>query len=274
MNKIPIPLNAVCIDTSALAKTAFSLSKKFTLIEFLDFCTVIEQLVLRDAILLTGSAYSAQIPMLNRIQPWLKSKAIITAQEKPNPIHVKDTSNSDVFDRHADIVDHDKTSVTDAKYETGRLLAAQVFFKRPALPLVRNYMTFDQVAQPRINQLAFDFISVYGEQTDLIHNMKVLANRRVPNYLQINFPPIAIEILKEAKSFEEMVKLSLQYRTHYSELRTKVNDLEILLRDPTISAAVKSNELNDWALAWNNNLKLDGTNNIILLMKMTVFSNQ
>ena len=264
MNKIPIPLNSVCIDTSALSKTAFSLSKKFSLIEFLDFCAIIEQMVLRDALILTGSANAPQKSMLAPIKKWMDSSAIIVALEQPKPVFIRHAGNHEIFQRHADIADSEKTGPGDAAYETGRLLAAQQYFERPAMPLTRNFLTYDQIARPDINQMAFDIVSQYEKQAGHLHDIKHYANRNVPKYVQIDFPPIAIEIIRDATDFGDLVEITLQRRNYYSGLRVRVNELDQIQRDPSISAAKKLAEMRGWMESWNSNLEANKSSKLIL----------
>lgn len=267
MNQNKLPNNSVCIDTSALAKTAFSLSQKFSLVEFIDFCSLIEQLVLRDALILTGSANAVQKCMLERIQPWLKSGAIILAHEKPRPVKLPNLEKVNLLGAHPDFADHDKTRQNDARYETSRLIAAQECFQRPAMPLVRNYRDFDEYVKPDICQMAFNLAAKYEEQVQQIHNFKIHINQHVPNYTQIQFPPIAIQILKEAKSFDDLVKLALQFRSRYQQLRHKINELEESQRDPALSVIEKQNELNGWVESWNKNIT--GSNSGTLIFGQT-----
>lgn len=254
MGKIISPLNSVCVDSSALAKTVFSLSKKFTLIEFLDFCAVIEQIVLRDNVILIGGVNNAQKSMLINVKPWLESGVFLLPELQINPYPVP-RIETNFYHSHSDVANRERTGVEDSRFEVARLLAAQEFLQRPAMPLTRNYLSHDQIVRPDINQMAFDFVSLYNRQANDVHELKLFANKHVPQFVQINFPPIAIEILEEANSFHDLVRITLQYRDKFSNLRSKMSYLEELLRDPNVSPKKKNDEFKKWINSWNENLK-------------------
>jgi hypothetical protein len=245
----------VCLDASALAKTSFSLKRKFSLIELLDLCSITEQLVLRDAIILTRSVYQVPQPMLEQITPWLNSDAILIAPSNPKPIKVSEAPNTPIFTSHPDVANHEKTTQQDAYRESGRLLGAQEAFKRSAMPLIRNFKTYDTLTKPKFSQLAFDHVARYQDDVDDLQKLLQELNKGIPNYVHMNFPPIALKILREAKSFDDIIKLSLQYRVAYSGLRKKMSEFEEMFRDPSIPPIKKMKEKQKWINAWNENQK-------------------
>lgn len=263
MQRSNAPLNSVCIDSSALAKTVFALSQRFTLIEFMDFCAVIEQMVLRDNVILIGGINNAQASMLTNVNPWLQSGAFLQPDHQINPFPVP-RIGTNFYHSHCDVANTERTGAEDSRFEVARLLAAQEFFQRPAMPLTRNYLSHDQIVRPDVNQMAFDFVSIYNRQANHVHELKLFVNKHVPQFVQINFPPIAIEILKEAKSFHDLVKLALEYRDKYFKLRKEMSYLEELLRDTEIAPNTKNKEFKKWLNSWNKNLKENRESSFLL----------
>ncbi len=140
--------NLGLLDARGTAQILNSLSARFSAVEFADFCTVAEELVLRDQIIVVGKLGKLPRHLRLTLQPLLDAGVLVSPGEAfcvpelpSDPRQLRATARA---------IERGLTTATieDATYEARRLLGGEAHFGVVATPLLRQLQHFGLVRRP------------------------------------------------------------------------------------------------------------------------------
>ena len=232
----PLSPNTGLFDARGTAQVLCSLSARFSAVEFADFCSIAEEIVLRDQILLVGKFDKLPKPMRLALQPLLDAGVFVSPREAfavpelpTDPRQLRASALA---------VERGLTTATvaDATYEASRLLGAEAHFGVAATPLLRQLQHFGLVQRPVVENTMWDLAAQYKRMTDVAteHRRRLQAYAALP---QISVPPIALQAIQNSKTFEQVLTAVLELRDEFASLRNQLREIEERLREGRLTPA-------------------------------------
>lgn len=242
--------NIGLLDARGTAQIFYSLSAQFSAVEFADFCTVAEEIVLRDQIVLVGKFDRLPRHLRRVLQPLLDAGVFISSHEAfsipdlpADPKQLKATA----WAIESGLT---TTTVADATFEARRMLGGEAHFGVVATPLLRQLQHFGLVRRPCVENTVWDLATQYHKlasaASDLRRRMQSLAD--LP---QISVPPIALmAIQRSGTTFERVIYEVLELRSEFSSLRQHLHDIEAQLRDGNMAPEDAAELEGAWRYRW------------------------
>jgi hypothetical protein len=128
--------SAVLVDPSGLAKTVSDLMSHPMPLELLDFCTLIEALILYDELHLAGGL-ALPARLTDPLAPLIEAGVLVDHRTTPLNAGLPPGFRSRASGPHARMP-LGNSSIEDAYYECGRLIAGESSLGIPALPMLRQ----------------------------------------------------------------------------------------------------------------------------------------
>jgi len=227
---------------------AFGLvSDGFSPVEFLDLLRLLDEVVVRGQVLLIPSAGTIPSSMLQPLKRLLDAEALVVAGQTPRAIPVPPSVGSYLPSDVSTLFSTKRSSLADSRFETGRLLAAELTLNKPALPFLRQRDIYERFAKPRAEHIICDLMGTYTKATNALHSLKMRTERRYnPSYIMVRMPPISSKAISKAASFEELLDITLEQRDDWSKLRKSVDRLNAFLQSRDISTGHKLLEERKW----------------------------
>lgn len=252
--------NTGLLDGRGTGQILSSLSARFSAVEFADFCTVSEEIVLRDQVLIVGKLDKLPRPLRLALRPLFDAKVFFSLAEA---FHVPELP-SDLRQLNATVWAIERgfttTSAQDATYEARRLLGGEAHFGIPATPLLRQLQHFGLVQRPCIENTVWDLAAQYhrlaGRAEGVRRHLQSVA--ALPH---VSLPPIALRAMQRSKTFEGVIAEVLQLRQEFAPLREHLRDIEDRIRDGRMSPADALELESAWRSRWDRLAeKLDASN--------------
>lgn len=221
----------------------------FSLLEFLDYCTVLEGIILYDELVPVGGRikdkWNTEIELLQA--------AGVTSKEEVKSKPADIGPRPDEMDRrqHARIDPSiARSSLVDSWYETGRLIGAEKTTGISSLPLLRQRSTYEKYALVKEEHT---FCNLIAQHKDLSHALQELRrNSRlaiVPYYI-VPIPPVPLLVLERSTRKEDFLKSAIEVRQEFEFLRHALTELRELLDSPEIPLAEKIKYRSSWEKTW------------------------
>jgi len=146
------PPNVGLADLSGVSKVFYHLRYQFYPVEFADLCTLIDEIVLREHIILVGKEGTTPKRYIDAIQPMIDAGVFRILVEPFRPIRNEPSSAALRGAAQAARADFlTAATVEDADLEVTRLLGAEVRFGASATVLLRNLHNFGVNRRPKFN---------------------------------------------------------------------------------------------------------------------------
>jgi hypothetical protein len=256
--------NIGLLDARGTGQILHTLSYKFRAIEFADFCTIAEEIVLRDSILLIGKFDKLPRPLRGFLQP-LVNEGVFTVHRTPFSVpHLpEDRVRLEVTARAVNSGLTDATS-TDASFEARRLLGAEASTGFVATPLLRQLQHFGLVQRPRFEHTVWDLASQYRKLSNAALDFRRRYNQfsGVPS---IRIPPIALLAIQRSANYEDIIPEVLQLRDEFAELRASLREVQERLLSGRLSPAQAIELEQNWRSEWERVSEGFGANQSLAL---------
>jgi hypothetical protein len=270
---LSFPPNVGLADLSGVGKIFYALRYRFLPIEFADLCTLIDEIVLRDHIVLVGKRATtpqkyqdaiAQLVNAGVFRLQLESTAIQRIARPPQALI--EASHA------ASVRGLTVATVIDADLEVTRLLGAEAQLKIPATVLLRNLHHFGVARRPRFEHAICDLVhrnKKLAEDAAYLHTEIQTYGPPLRGFIGVNVPPLAFSVLQRAHSFEQLIERILDLRTELVELRADALALHEQLSDPTVTVEKQKDLLRTWDRKWRKSWD-DATANRVLIANTSV----
>ncbi len=260
--------NTGLLDARGTAQILHSLSARFSAVEFADFCTICEEIVLRDQILIVGKLEKLPRHLKQALRPLFDEKVFFSV---PEAFHIPELpSDSRQLKATELAIDRGLTTATvaDATYEASRLLGGEAHFGVVATPLLRQLQHFGLVQRPCIENTVWDLAAQYHKLAELAGDVRRYLQSMA--YLpQISLPPIALRAIQRSKSFEAVIGEVLELRHSFASLRNHLRDIEDRMRDGQISPAEALELESAWRQRWERLAERLGKSNSRMALART-----
>ena len=246
--------NVGLADLSGVAKVFYHLRSRFYPVEFADLCTLIDEIVLRDHIILVGKTATTPRQYLDAISQLTDAGVFQYLAEPVTPQRLARQSAELIA--AADAASQrglTKATVEDAELEITRLLGAEVKLRRPATILMRNLHNFGVSRRPKFEHSIVDLVSKNQQLARDARRLHAEILRNGPprrGFVHVDAPPLSLAVLKSAASFEQLIERILDVRDQQARLRADTAVLHERLCDPRTSLAEEETLLRDWEGKW------------------------
>jgi hypothetical protein len=204
--------NLGLLDARATGRTLCELHRHFLAVDFFDLCSMIEEIVLRERIILVGKFGKLPRDYRAALQPLIDAHVFEICIER---VALKKLHTVAPTLIAAGKLAHESgltsSTVSDADFEVTRLLAAEIDLRVPTIPLLRHLHNYGFTRRPAVDHAVCDLSGRFGD----IHSMaeerlRFEARRlRVPH---ISVPPIALEVVQNARRMDRLVTAILEKR--------------------------------------------------------------
>lgn len=236
------------VDWSGLGKTIGDVQGSFSLLEFLDFCTVIEGIILYDELIPVGK----QIP-----NKWeeeitlLQQHGVLSGREIQSK--AADLGDRPEIRGKRNLLHRDNASYStliDAWYETGRLIGAETATGISSLPLLRQRPLYEKHARVREEHTFFNLISQYKELSHALQALRNSLRVTLRPYHIIPIPPVALMVMRRSQQKHEFLTRSLEVREEFSTLRSGLTELREVLDSADMTVQEKVRYRVSWMKTW------------------------
>ncbi len=240
--------SSVIADASGTAKMAFGLvSDGFSPVDFLDLLRLLDEVVVRGQVILVQSTATIPSSMMQPLKRLLDEEALVIVDQKKQAIPVPPSVGTLLPNEVNPLFNSKRSSLADARFETGRLLAAELNLDKPALPFYRQRDIYERFAKPRAEHIICDLMGTYTKAANALHSLKANTERRYnPSYIMVRMPPIASKAICKASNFEELLEITLEQRDDWAKLRKSVDRLNAFLQSRDVSCGHTLQEERKW----------------------------
>ena len=240
--------NCGLMDARGLAQTMYVLGSGFRAVEFADACTMFEEMVLRERIVLSGKLSMFPRHLQETLRPFL-ADGIFIPLGCACPLPELGTGRALKNSRMIIEAGLTATTLEDARYEVRRVLGAEEVTGTTATPLLRNLQHYDAVRRSLIETAVWDLAAQYRELADLVRSVRARL-QRMSGLPVISFPPIALLAISRATDFGDVMYEVLQLRHEFRHLRAATSELEERLRTDSMTAVEALDLEYDWRRRW------------------------
>lgn len=265
---VPQGTNDVVLDIDMVALLLAGLYQERDLFHALQFCSLAEQLVLRDEITIT-TIEDDQPPtnddaegrnlVKEMLASWqaagvisyetISSTAARNLQQK-DPFAVKISALPDIKPENS--IDADSDAFGSVVLQAGNALHAERIFERPASLMPLQLIFYEISANVRADHSVCDLSGHYSSLSSTVVAMRQQVRIDPSAYVTVPLPPIGYEVFSQTRSFDNVFSSALTVREEFTELRTKLRQLQQLLDDPSVSLKDKVRHRAKWKAAWES----------------------
>ena len=260
--------NDVVLDIDMVALLLAGLYQERDLFHALQFCSLAEQLVLRDEITIT-TIEDDQPPanddtegrnlVKEMLASWqaagvisyetISSTAARNLQQK-DPFAVKISALPDI--KPGNSIDADSDAFGSVVLQAGNALHAERIFERPASLMPLQLIFYEISANVRADHSVCDLSGHYSSLSSTVVAMRQQVRIDPSAYVTVPLPPIGYEVFSQTRSFDNVFASALTVREEFTELRTKLRQLQQLLDDPSVSLKDKVRHRAKWKAGWES----------------------
>jgi hypothetical protein len=250
--------NDAIVDYAGILKTVGDLQDRFSLMNLLDYCVIVEGLVLHNRLVMVGStphAASAESrvgrTISEKLKPWL-DEGVLVFDTEPAPLQDIQRMTNDLVTIGNSTRDAQSQyrRLENAFFETGRLVAAEKARRRPALPLLRQAPYYERSANVPQDHAVCNLIGKYRTLKDALESMRDNTRLQLQPYIAVPVPPLALSALQKCKHPQDILTAALELRQQFRKLRDALGDLRELLLDPAVPPSKKTDHIASWQRTW------------------------
>lgn len=256
--------NIGLLDASGTAKIFHNLSHRFYAVEFADLCTIAEEIVLRDKIIIVATWGTLPSYLLDKLKPFIDAKVFIPYQERFT-LPALPSAATPIIAASDYAIRQRLTSATtnDVDFEMRRILGAEEHTGYAATPLLRQLHYFGLMQKPQLENTICDLAAQYRRISDLAERIRYEQQSfaRMPF---ISLPPIALEALQRCRYIDEFPSALLDMRDKYAQLRKALLELEAQLMSHDLSHEEKFELQANWREKWQKTTQEMGRSQLAL----------
>ena len=242
--------NLGLLDANATGRTFAELRETFLPVDFFDLCSMIEEMVLREKIVLVGKYGKLRRPYRDALEPFSRAGVFEICVERVT-IRKLATVPHDLLkaSQHVHAIGMTSSSVVDADREVARLIAGEIELNAPTIPLLRHLHNYGFIRRPEVDHAVCDLAIRFQDLKDqAAEKLRFEASRLRAE--QIALPPIALQVLERARHFDDLPNEILEVRHIYRRLRESATQLAIELNDPRLGYDEYRRKVRDWKSRW------------------------
>ena len=274
--------NDALIDYAGVLKTVGDLQDRFSLLNFLDYCAIVEGLVLHERLVMVGATPHAQSEesgisqkIVEKLKDWIDA-GVLVFDESPSaiqdvPAQLEDLkrlgSAMDRLHRTGAERRGEKAALglEDAWFESSRIIAAEKSRGRPALPLLRQAPYYEKSALVPEDHAVCDLVARYSSLKNALEALRDQSRVPAKPYLAVPVPPLALQTLQRCKSPDDLLQSALETRERYAKLRASLRQLRSMLLDPDLAPEKRLAHIESWERSWKTLEEYDRRANLLQL---------
>lgn len=251
LNSADLPVNKGLLDARNTGRVFVDLADAFYPVEFFDLCTIIEQIVLRDEIVLVGKFSRLPRDHVRALQPFIDEGVFkICVEAFPIGSDVATDTELRMLAHQAVRAGLTSGSLVDGDYAVTRLLGAEIALRIPTTPLLQHLHNYQFFRRPILDNTACDIVARYSDLVERAQRLKEFDFRRCA-LRPIPIPPIALQVLQRSHNFEKLREQILQTRHDYRHLRDQMTKLMEMMSDPGLTSSKFYQLTEAWDRKWN-----------------------
>lgn len=239
------------VDSSGFGKTVGDIQGDFSLLEFLDYCTVLEGIVIHDELIPVAKLSRNNMSWQSEIDKLHEEGVLSKETIESNPLEVGNMpNNSCPHPRNRNKGYIARSSIVDSWYETGRLLGAEKKTGISSLPLLRQRSFYEKYATVKEEHT---FSSLIWQHKDLSHALQELRRKeryKLKPYYIVPIPPIPLLVLERSIRKEDFLLTALELRNEFEDLRNSLTELRQVLDDNDINPIEARKYRISWEKTW------------------------
>ncbi len=260
--------NNAVLDIDMLALLLAGLYQERDLFHALQFCSLAEQLVLRDEIMITTieddrPPTQDETEGRNLVREMLSGwqAAGVISYETVNSARVSSLQQQDPFAvkisalpqiKPENSIEADNDAFGTMILQAANSLYMERIFERPASLMPLQLIFYEISANVRADHSVCDLTGHYASLSSAVVAMRQQVRIDPSAYVSVPLPPIGYEIFSQTRSFDNVFASALSVREEFTELRTKLGQLQQLLDDPSVSLKDKVRHRAKWKDAWDS----------------------
>jgi hypothetical protein len=242
--------NLGLLDARATGRTFAELRSVFLPVDFLDLCSMIEEMVLREKIVLVGKYEKLPRPYRDALKQFVDEHVFEICVERVT-IRKLSAASPKLLSASAQVHSTGMSSATsaDANFEVTRLLAAEQRLRIPTIALLRHLHNYGFTRRPHIDHVACDLSSRFAQLRSIAEErLRAEALRvRIPH---ISVPPIALEVMQRSRTFDALPEEILEVRRKYKPLRRELSNLSEQLISPRLGYEAYTRKVRSLERGW------------------------
>jgi hypothetical protein len=245
-----LPINKGLLDARSVGRTLVDLNDRFYPVDFFDLCSIIEEIVLRDEIVLVGKFNRLPLNFRSALQPFIDAHVFNVCLTSTRILRT--TATDDVLRSAAQQAVHlglTSTSLLDSDYAVTRLLGAEADLKIPTIPLLQHLHNYQFFRRPILDDTVCDLVSRYDDLKKRVEYAKATDFRRLA-LKPVRVPPIALQVMQRARTFDQICMVTLEVREEFRALRDAMRRLAETFADPGLSSAKYFRLVHQWEEKW------------------------
>lgn len=257
----------VLVDMRGFARTLNSVHGNFGIVEFLDFCTAIEAIVLHDQLkmvaqspeeaALDGQIFTDSLDQLEKANV-LADEFLYVPRPAPDPrLRRYGSRNFKISDEQMEAGEQMEvrppfmqSSLEDAYLEAALLVDAERIANVSALSLRRYSAFYEPEARAREEHTVCDLSTQYANLSRNLQATRTRTRFPLAPYILAYIPPLPILALRRAQSRSKILEVALELRDEYSTLRNSLRQLREDLADSHVAPLKKLRVAKSWAKSW------------------------
>jgi len=267
-------ISRALVDYSGFSKTIKDIHGRFNLLNFLDFCSIIEGIVLHDKLIIVGGkkllegAYELLQPLFREgiieFETSKSTPAKLSADYNPSSLN-----NNRFYDNRTKSYPLPGYGLNDAWFETGRLIGAERTHNLPSLTLLRQRPFYEKEANVGQEHSICDLIAKYEELRDSLLKLRQSVTLEIIPYIVIPIPPLPLLLLQRTDKLDDIMYNILEIRHEFRKLRDSLTALREDLADTYIQPIKKLKIINSWKMSWDSLNKYSRSNDFFAMANAT-----
>jgi len=242
-------ISRALVDWSGFGKTIGDVQGGFSLLEFLDYCTVLEGIILYDELVPVGrkieNKWETEIDLLQ------KSGVLSGESVSAPPANVgPQPGNRNRFRGSIGNAFIARSNIVDSWYETGRLVGGEKATGISALPLLRQRSIYEEYALVKEEHTFCNLITQHKELSHALQDLRRSTRIKLIPYYVVPIPPVPLMVMQRSSSKEEFLRTAIEIREEFTSLRRALTELRELLNNPDISLDEKLKYRASWEKTW------------------------
>ena len=248
-------LSTALVDYSGLGKTVnylFTGIRGLSIVTFLDFCTILEAVILYDKLIVVGDPKKENSNFFGPLQELVKNGILTHESQRsriakiPRPFSREQRANH-FYSFHRPNKD-ELINIEDAWFETGRIIGAEREYGCSALALLRQKPIYEKYAYVPEEHSVCDLIGHYESLKEALLNIR--RSTSYSKYIIVPIPPISLMVLQNSQNSYEIFQIALDLRDKYKNLRNSLKQLREDLADDSIAPKKKLKLIESWERSW------------------------
>ncbi len=241
--------NAVLVDAAAFFDAFSGYSERLTPLQLADIFNIVDQIVLRDRIILVSNSSTLRSDISKALNTWSQEGALWLPKRRVSPLSI-DTG------RVAQIEGLGSAEKRRVARSVGRLAAAENEWRLPGMALSGQRFVYDAITAVDLErQLLLDLTTQLGQIASTIDRQLGGSVPISTGFVRLSIPPLALSVFQKIDRIDQLQEASLEERHKFQQLRRSYRDLGQLLRDEQTSDAKKLAEVRAWESQWQTLLR-------------------